>query len=67
MISDQLRRVPFGHGVWGVVVASIIAIILVLAYVDGPRSVTGGAFALGALALLGRQLQALRNRGGRTL
>lgn len=62
MTSDQLRNGPFGHSAWGVVVASILAIILALAYVEGPRSVTGAAFALGALVLLGRQLQALRVR-----
>ena len=60
MISDQLRKVPFGNGVLGIVVASIIAIVLVVAYVVGPRSVTRGAFAVGALALLGRQVQSLR-------
>ncbi len=63
MISNQLRRVPFGHGVWGVVAALIIAVILVFAYVEGPRSVTRGAFAVGALALLGGQLQVFRSRG----
>jgi hypothetical protein len=66
MMSNQLRTIPFGHGVWGVVVASIIAIILVLAYLEGPQSVVRGAFALGALALLGRQLRALRSPGGQT-
>jgi hypothetical protein len=62
MPSAQLRNGPFGHGAWGVVVASILAIILALAYVDVPRSATRAAFALGALVLLGRQLQALRIR-----
>jgi hypothetical protein len=63
MTSDQLRNGPFGHSAWGVVVALILAIVLALAYVEGPRSATGAAFALGALALLGRQLQARRIRG----
>jgi hypothetical protein len=62
MPSDQLRNGPFGHSAWGVVVTSILAIILVLAYVEGPPSATRGAFALGALVLLGRQVQALRIR-----
>jgi hypothetical protein len=58
MTSDQLRNGLLGHSEWGVVVASLPAIILVLAYVEDP-SATRGAFALGALVLLGRQVQAL--------
>lgn len=61
MISDQLRRVPFGAGISGVVVALVIALILVFAYVQHP-GLTRGAFALGALALFGRQFLALRSR-----
>ena len=66
MNSDHLRNVPFGHGPWGVVVASVIAIVLVLAYVEGPRSVVRGAFAVTALALLGQQLANLRRRSDHT-
>jgi len=66
MVPVQLRNDPFGRGVWGVAVAAVIAVVLVLAYLEGPRSLTRGAFALAALALLWRQVQALRHGRGRT-
>jgi hypothetical protein len=62
MMSPHVRRVPFGSGVWGVVLASTIAIVLVTAYIQGPRSVTRGAFAVAAVAVLGRQLAAFWGR-----
>ena len=62
MASVRLGKLPFGDGVWGVVVASVLAIGLILAYVLGPRSVVRGAFAVAALAVLVRQVQVFRSR-----
>jgi hypothetical protein len=62
MTLVRLGKLPIGDGVWGVVVASVLAIVLVLAYVLGPRSVIRAAFALAALAVLVRQVQVFRNR-----
>jgi hypothetical protein len=42
---------PFGTGIWAVVVTSVIAVILSFAY-----------FAIGALALFGRQLRTFLGR-----
>jgi hypothetical protein len=46
-----------------VAISLIIAVILVAAYVEGPRSVARGAFALGALALLGSMIAPRISRG----
>jgi hypothetical protein len=66
MVEVQLRNDPFGRGVWGVVVAALIALVLVLAYLEGPGSLTRGAFAFAALVLLWRQVQVLRRGRDRT-
>jgi hypothetical protein len=52
---------PFGTGIWAVVVTSVIAVILSFAYFDQP-SIVRGAFAIGALALFGRQLRTFLGR-----
>jgi hypothetical protein len=62
MIPDQFRNIPFGRSGWGLIAALVVAIILVLAYVEDPRLMKG-AFALGSLALLGRQFRTFRSRG----
>jgi hypothetical protein len=62
VLSIQSKAAPFGRGVWGLVLALIVAAVLVGAYVDGPRSLPRGAFAVGALAILGRHILTFRYR-----
>jgi hypothetical protein len=65
-MSAHVSKVPFGSGIWGVVLASAIAIVLVFTYVQGPRSLTRGAFAVAAVAVLARQMAAFWSRSGQT-
>jgi len=62
MASVRLGKLPFGDGIWGVAAASVLAIVLILAYLLGPRSVVRGAFAVASLVVLARQVQAFRRR-----
>ena len=62
MASGRFGKLPFGDSVWGVAAASVLAIVLIFDYVQGPRSLIRGAFAVAALAVLMRQVQVFRSR-----